>query len=61
MKKKKRQRKDHLWHVIAETYSTHGDEDKIEALEEAPFFRPPEYSRADEDVNDKDKDGNRDR
>lgn len=40
----------HLWHVIAEADSAHGDEDEVEALEEAPTLRQTEQRSTDENV-----------
>lgn len=41
---------NHLWHVIAETYSAHGDEDEIETFEKTPFLPHVVQSGSYEDV-----------
>jgi len=51
---------NHLWHVIAETYSAHGDKDEIETFEEAPFLPHVVQSSSYEDVGQEDDDRDRD-
>lgn len=50
----------HLWHVIAEANSAHGDEDEVEALEEAPALGQTEQRGAYENVTEQDEDGHGD-